>query len=37
MMDFDPRDRDEDVRDDEMPWVDMRDPDRELSSHARRS
>jgi hypothetical protein len=29
-MDFDPRDRDDDAREVEMPWVDMRDPDREL-------
>jgi len=29
-MDFDPRDRDDDARGVEMPWVDIRDPDREL-------
>lgn len=30
-MDFDPRDRDDDVRDVDMPWVDVRDPDREFN------
>jgi hypothetical protein len=29
-MDFDPRDRADDAREIEMPWVDVRDPDREI-------